>query len=63
MIMFSIMQVANSLVLTLVAPSISLFEIVSYFFLFDGALQTLLDQIGGFSPPEEAEHHNAREND
>src|ERR1019366_4910279 len=38
-------------------------EIVSYFFLLDGALQALLDQIGGFGPSEEAEHHDARKND
>src|SRR4029077_16985361 len=36
-------------------------EVVGYFFLFDGALQALLDQIGGFAPSEMAEHHDARE--
>src|ERR1700687_2772790 len=38
-------------------------EIVSYFSLFDGALQALLDQIGGFGPSKMAEHHNAGQND
>src|ERR1019366_565738 len=38
-------------------------EIVGHFFLFDGALQTPLDQIGGFRPSQEAKHHDARKND
>src|SRR4030081_2842638 len=38
-------------------------EIVGYFFLFDGALQALLDQIGSFSPSKMPEHHGAGEND
>src|ERR1700674_1041456 len=38
-------------------------EIVGHFFLFDGALQALLDQIGGFGPSEMAEHHDAGQND
>src|SRR6266849_8934277 len=38
-------------------------EIIGYFFLFDGALQALLDQIGSFGPSEMAEHHDAGQND
>src|SRR6202163_2961787 len=37
-------------------------EIVGYFFLLDGTLQALFDQIGGFGPSEMAEHHDARQN-
>src|SRR3981081_488024 len=38
-------------------------EVVGYFLLLDGALQALLDQIGGFGPSQMAEHHHAREDD
>src|SRR5215469_750971 len=38
------------------------FEVVGDFLLLDRALQAALDQVRGFVPAEEAEHHNSREN-
>src|SRR5439155_1759751 len=43
------------------ASSLEALEVVRDFFLFDGALHALFDQVGGFGPAKMTKHHDAGE--